>query len=99
MMKPKWLIALALVLVLAFSGSAVAGPKNPNYGDPDIYEGMRPKDETPQFRFLETVSSQVLILNLPYVARIVVVNQERDERQIRVPTRVPAVSGKRRFHK
>ena len=99
MMKPKWLIALALVLVLALSGGLTAGPKNPNYGDPDIYEGMRPRDETPQFRLLESVSSQVLILNLPYVARIVVVHQERDESQVRVRTRVPAVSGKRWFRK
>lgn len=98
-MRPRWLIALVLILALALCGSVVAGPKCPQYGDPDIYEGMRPKDESPRARLLEAASLQVVIIDLPYLGRIFVVQQERDNRQLKMPTRFSAVSGKKLIHK
>jgi hypothetical protein len=93
-MRARWLIALVLILALALCGSVVAGPKCPQYGDPDIYEGMRPKGETPRARLLEAESLRVVIIDLPYLGRIFVVQQERDNRQFKVSTRFSAVLGK-----
>jgi len=36
-MKPRWLLGLAVVLVVVWCGGAVAGPGGPS-GDPDIWE-------------------------------------------------------------
>lgn len=41
-------LAVALVVLLIFSTCAMAGPKTPNWGDPDIVEGIKPRQSSPE---------------------------------------------------
>jgi hypothetical protein len=54
MMKPLWVIALAVVLALVWCGGVVAGPKRPQWGDPDIVEGMRVRGTSVSVRIVDS---------------------------------------------
>jgi hypothetical protein len=98
-MKPTWVIALAVVLAVLLFGSVTAGPKIPKYGgDPDIYEGARPKDKAPREVIADDPGTCVTV-DLPFGYRLVYTRQERTLRVFTVPGKVSATSGRSLFSK
>lgn len=97
-MRPKWLIALAVVLAIVLCGSVVAGPRRPqDFGDPDIYEGARPRDGAPRER-LVTDQTTVITVDIPFCHKLIFVRQERTLRLNTSLERVSATS-ERAFRK
>lgn len=98
-MRPKWVIALAVVLAVMLCGSVAAGPKAPKYGgDPDIYEGARPKDKAPREVIAEDPAT-CFTVDLPFGYRLTYSTQERTLRLFTVPGKVSATSGSALFSK
>jgi hypothetical protein len=97
-MTPRWLIALAVVLALAFCGSALAGPKSPYWGDPDIFEGTRPKGWIPREQIAEDAGPILIVLDVPIYHRYIQVRREQEPRLDPVPMRrIPVVPRKTRI--
>jgi hypothetical protein len=96
-MTPKWLIAFAVVLALVFSGSALAGPKAPYWGDPDIFEGIRPKDQIPREQMSGDTGPDLIVIDVPIYHRFIQVQRERERRLDPVPRRIPAACSKTRI--
>jgi hypothetical protein len=97
-MRPKWLVALAVVLAIVVCGSVVAGPRRPQEsGDPDIYEGARPRDGAPRERLVAD-QTVVITIDIPFCHRLIYVTQERTLRLNTSLDRVSATS-ERAFRK
>ena len=93
-MTPKWLIAFAVVLTLVFCGSTLAGPKPLELGDPDIFEGTRPKDRpvSASEQMAEDAGPVLIILDVPIFHRFIQIRREHERRLDPVPKgRIPAV--------
>jgi hypothetical protein len=91
-MRPKWLIALAVVLAIVLCGSVVAGPRRPREsGDPDIYEGARPRDGAPRERLVGDQTT-VITITVPFYHKLIYVRQERELRLNTSLERVSATS-------
>jgi hypothetical protein len=91
MMKPKVFIVLALLLALMLSGELLAGPRRPQWGDPDIVEGIKTKGgvRQQQVRFS---SPAPIVIDIPFLGRIVLARQDRRETQGKLIQRLPAAS-------
>ena len=99
-MTPKWLIAFAVVLTLVFCGSTLAGPKPLDHGDPDIFEGTRPKGRIPRERIAEDTGPILIVLDVPIYHRFIQVRREHERRLDPVPKgRIPAASSKTRVRR
>ena len=97
-MRPKWLVALAVVLAIVICGSVVAGPRRPqDSGDPDIYEGARPRDGSPRERLIADQTT-IVTIDIPFCRGLIFVRQERTLRLNTSLERVSATS-ERAFRK
>jgi hypothetical protein len=84
-MTPRWLIAFAVVLALMFCGSALAGPKNPYWGDPEIFEGVRPKDRIIHEKVSGEGGLHLIVVDVPIYRKYIQVRHERTQRLDKVP--------------
>jgi hypothetical protein len=89
MLKTKLCILIALLLALLLCSGAVAGPKRPNYGDPDIYEGVRPRDGVSQWKF-GPMPDIDLVIDIPLLGRVVIHRHEQGYHLRKVAERLPA---------
>jgi hypothetical protein len=89
MLKLKLCIVFTLLLVTVWCGCVVAGPRNPNYGDPDIYEGSRRKDNVTKW---ESDAPMVtgFVFDLPWLGKIVVTRQGQGYHLRKMAERLPA---------
>ena len=94
-MTPKRLIAFAVVLTLAFCGSVLAGPKF--WGDPDIFEGIKPKDHTPREQISGDAGPSLIVIDVPIYHRLIQIQRESQQRRDPVPRRISAVTNKTRI--
>lgn len=89
-MQVRLWVALIVAWVLVFSTSAIAGPKIPNWGDPDIVEGIRPDNPTPQDFTFDQVGCSITIN--PFGLRVVVVDRQEHPRKLRCSKKsLPAI--------
>jgi hypothetical protein len=92
MLKPKSLILIALLLaLLLWSGAAMAGPKRPHWGDPDIVEGMRQQGGATPIQFSDP-SGRSLVIDIPILGRIIFRWQEQRVQLDRKAERLPAAT-------
>jgi hypothetical protein len=91
MLKLRLCILIALLLALVCCGGVVAGPKHPNYGDPDIYEGVR-TNNGPLLDQLGVPDEPDLVIEIPWLGRIVIKRQEQDYHLRKTAERLPAAS-------
>jgi hypothetical protein len=97
-MTPRWLIAFVVVLALAFCGSALAGPKSPYWGDPDIFEGTRPKGRTPGEHISGDAGPILILFDVPIIHRFIQIRGEHERKLEPVPIRrIPVASSKTRI--
>jgi len=96
MLKTRWFIPFALLLVLLLSVSVMAGPRH-NGGDPDIVEGIKAKDGVSQVQLLS--APQPLIIDIPFLGRIVIIRQAQREVQDNMSKRLSAASPRTRKHR
>ena len=89
MTKIRLCILLSLLLVLMVCGGAVAGPKYPNYGDPDIVEGIRVKDGSSQ-TVLSSTSEMPLVVDVPFFGRVFIDWQVQRDQLRKMAERLPA---------
>jgi hypothetical protein len=78
-MRPTWFIALAVVFALVLCGSAVAGPKHPNIGDPDIVEGIRTRDELTPTKAGESPEAP-LLFDFSFLGKVFRIEQEPEHK-------------------
>ncbi len=95
MMKMRLCILLFLLLALAVCGGVVAGPKYPNFGDPDIVEGMRPRDGNSQMQLCCSPETQ-LVVDIPLLGRVFINWQEQRDQLRKMAERLPAAFSKDR---
>jgi hypothetical protein len=88
-------ILLSLLLALVLCGGVVAGPKYPNYGDPDIVEGMRAKDGPSQTQLCYAPEMQ-LVVDIPLLGRVWINWQEQRDQLRKMAERLPAAFKKDR---
>jgi hypothetical protein len=93
MLKMKLCIVVTLLLVMVCCGCVVAGPKNPTYGDPDIYEGTRGKGNVSQWELHDQMGSD-LVIEIPWLGRIVVKRQGQGYHLRKMAERLPAALNK-----
>ena len=91
MLKPKWIVAFALLLVLGLASSILAGPKRPQWGDSDIVEGIKQRIRVPRVQVYSSPPAP-LVVYVPVVGRIVLLGQEQREMPRRMAKRLPAAS-------
>jgi len=96
MIKPKGFIPFALLLVFLLSVSVVAGPRR-NMGDPDIVEGIKARDGVRQVQLLS--APQPVIIDLPFLGRIVIIRQAQRETQDNMSKRLSAAAPVTRKHR
>jgi hypothetical protein len=89
MLKLKWPILLTLLIALMWCGGVVAGPKYPSYGDPDIVEGSRHRDK-PSPRLLSGTPEGPLVIEIPFLGKIVLERQGQREQLRKKAGRLPA---------
>lgn len=88
-MKPRHLVVFAVILAIVLCGSVVAGPKRPyDSGDPDIYEGARPRDRAPRERLVSD-SSTCLIIEIPFCHSLICLRWECTRKPEKIPGRMP----------
>ena len=92
MLKLKFCILVTLLLVAVWSGCVVAGPKNPNYGDPDIYEGSRSKNNVSQWESSDPMTG--FVIDIPWLGRIEVRRQGQGYHLRKMAERLPAALDK-----
>jgi hypothetical protein len=97
MIKPKWFIPFTLLLALVLSTSLMAGPRRDS-GDPDIVEGIKARDGVRQVQLLSAPQSPI-ILNIPFLGRIVIVRQAQRDAQDNLSKRLSAASRLTRKHR
>jgi hypothetical protein len=95
MTKIRLCILLSLLLALVLCGGVVAGPKYPNYGDPDIVEGMRSRDGPSQMQFCCSPGTR-LVVDIPLLGRVWVNWQEQRDQLRKMAERLPAAFKKER---
>ncbi len=83
-MQARLLVALTVVSLLIFSACALAEPKMPNWGDPDIVEGSRPRLPTPQESSLDAFRVGIIIVPFGFPIQLI----HRDEQPERPATSV-----------
>jgi hypothetical protein len=96
MLKAKWSIPFALLLVLLLSVGVMAGPRHFT-GDPDIVEGIKANDGVGQVQLLS--APQPLIIDIPFLGRIVIIRQAQREVQDNMSKRLSAASPRTRKHR
>ena len=95
MLKTRLCILMALLLALVWCGGVEAGPKFPNYGDPDIVEGVRVKDGASQWQ-LNSPPQMQTVIDIPLLGRIVISWQEQRYHLRKMAERLPAALKKDR---
>lgn len=95
MMKVRLCILLFLLLALVVCGGVVAGPKYPSFGDPDIVEGMRPRDGGSQIQLCYSPETQ-LVVDIPLLGRVFINWQEQRDQLRKMAERLPAAFTKDR---
>ncbi len=97
MLKTNWFIPFALLLALVLSTSVMAGPRHSN-GDPDIVEGIKARDGINQVQLLSAPQAPVII-DIPFLGRIVIIRQAQRETQDSTSKRLSAASPRTRKHR
>ena len=95
MMKIQFCILLLLLLALVLCNGVVAGPKYPNFGDPDIVEGMRPRDGGSQVELCCSPGVQIVV-DIPLLGRVFINWQEQRDQLRKMAERLPAAFKKDR---
>jgi hypothetical protein len=95
MRKTRLCILLSLLLALVLCGGVVAGPKYPNYGDPDIVEGIRAKDGASQVELTASPETQ-LVVDIPLLGRVCINWREQRDQLRKMAERLPAAFKKDR---
>ncbi len=89
-MQVRLWVALIIACLLMLSTSAIAGPKIPNWGDPDIVEGMRPTNPTPEDVTFDEVGATVTIC--PFRLPIMVIEKQEHPKESELSKKnLPAV--------
>jgi hypothetical protein len=97
MLKAKRFIPFTLLLAFLLSTSVMAGPRH-SKGDPDIVEGIRTRDGVRQVQMLSAPQAPVII-DIPFLGRIVLVRQAQRETQDNMSKRLSAASPMTRKHR
>ena len=71
MLKIRLCILVALLFAFVWCGGVEAGPKFPNYGDPDIVEGVRAKDGASQWQLNSPPQTQ-MVIDIPLLGRVAI---------------------------
>jgi hypothetical protein len=95
MTKNRLCILVSLLLAIALCGGVVAGPKHPTYGDPDIVEGIRSKDEPSQTEFCSSPET-LMVVDIPLLGRVFINWQEQRDQLRKMAERPPAALKKDR---
>jgi len=95
MTKTRLCILVSLLLTLVLCGGVVAGPKYPNFGDPDIVEGIRAKDGPSEVQLTASPGTQ-LVVDIPLLGRVWVNWQEQRDQLRKMAERLPAAFKKDR---
>ena len=95
MTKIRLCILLSLLLALMLCGGVVAGPKYPNYGDPDIVEGIRTRDGSSQAQLISSPGTQ-LVVDIPLLGRVCINWREQRDQLRKMAERLPAAFKKDR---
>ena len=82
---------IALLLALVWCGGVAAGPKAPNYGDPDIYEGIRTNSGGSQCELTGSPTTQ-MVFDVPLLGRVAISWQEQSLNLRKMAERLPAAS-------
>jgi hypothetical protein len=93
MLKLKLCTVVVLLLALVCCGLVMAGPSYPNYGDPDIYEGVR-KNDGGYHRQLGSGDEPDLVIDVPFLGRLVINWQEQGNHLRKMAERLPAALNK-----
>lgn len=95
MMKIRLCIMLFLLLALVLCSGVAAGPKYPSFGDPDIVEGMRPRDGDSLMQLCCSSGTQ-LVVDIPLLGRVFINWEEQRDQLRKMAERLPAALKKDR---
>jgi hypothetical protein len=95
MLNIRLCILIALLLALVWCGGVAAGPKYPNYGDPDIVEGVRVKGGASQWQLSSPPQTQ-MIFDIPLLGRVLISWQKQGYHLRKMEQRLPAALKKDR---
>jgi hypothetical protein len=89
-MRPTQAVAFAVILAIVLCGTVAAGPRRPqDAGDPDIYEGTRPRDRAVRERLISE-SPSYLIFEIPFCHSLISVRWGCTQKLKKIPGRMPA---------